>query len=115
MVYWTLSITSWFCPYHSLPPVYSGNAGRRGAIALILLSNVSDEKLRGGFYTPYQIADFILKWSINENENYDILEPSCGDGIFLKRIKENQFKYNFESFLVCVWTETRYSFVISKL
>ena len=53
----------------------------------------STEKLRGGFYTPQKIADFILRWATNGNEDYDILEPSCGDGSFLKQIRENNFKY----------------------
>ncbi len=59
-----------------------------------LIQNISGEKLRGGFYTPSSIANFILRWAVNGNENFDILEPSCGDGIFLKEIKNNKFKYN---------------------
>jgi adenine-specific DNA methylase len=59
-----------------------------------LIENASKDKLRGGIYTPSPIADFILKWAVNGNENYDILEPSCGDGAFLKQIKENEFKYH---------------------
>jgi adenine-specific DNA-methyltransferase len=58
-----------------------------------LLENTSEEKLRGGFYTPKPIADFILKWALNGNETYDILEPSVGDGAFLRQIRENQFRY----------------------
>jgi len=58
-----------------------------------LLENASEEKLRGGFYTPKPIADFILKWALNGNETYDILEPSVGDGAFLRQIRENQFRY----------------------
>lgn len=57
------------------------------------IDDVSKEKLRGGFYTPKPIVDFILKWALNGNENFDVLEPSCGDGIFLKQIKQNKFKY----------------------
>ncbi|MCG2717944.1 MAG: class I SAM-dependent methyltransferase [Nanoarchaeota archaeon] len=59
-----------------------------------LIQNASKEKLRGGFYTPEPIANFILKWAVNENENYDILEPSCGNGAFLEQIKKNKFKYH---------------------
>lgn len=60
---------------------------------MLLMSNASKEKLRGGFYTPEPIVNFILRWSVNNNI-YDILEPSCGDGVFLKQIKENGYKYN---------------------
>lgn len=59
-----------------------------------LISDVSGNKLRGGFYTPEKIVDFILKWSFNGNNHYDILEPSCGDGIFIKRIIDNNYGYN---------------------
>lgn len=58
-----------------------------------LIENASRDKLRGGFYTPAPIAAFILKWAINGSTNADILEPSCGDGIFLEQIKENKHKY----------------------
>jgi adenine-specific DNA methylase len=59
-----------------------------------LIKNASKDKLRGGFYTPKPIADFILKWAFNGNTQYEILEPSCGDGVFLKQIKEGGFQYN---------------------
>jgi len=59
-----------------------------------LIKNASKEKLRGGFYTPNPIASFILKWGINGNTGLDILEPSCGDGVFLEEIKKNNYPYN---------------------
>lgn len=58
-----------------------------------LIENASKEKLRGGFYTPEPIAKFILRWAVNGNKDYDVLEPSCGDGVFLEQIKENNFEY----------------------
>lgn len=60
-----------------------------------LMSKASVEKLRGGFYTPQSIADFILRWGIHGNENLSILEPSCGDGVFLRKIKSNNLNYKF--------------------
>src|ERR1039458_5889358 len=59
-----------------------------------LISEASAEKLRGGFYTPEPIAEFILRWGINGSLDYDILEPSCGDGVFLEQLKKNRLKYN---------------------
>lgn len=59
-----------------------------------LLKNATKNKLRGGFYTPAPIADFILKWAFNGNKNFDILEPSCGDGVFLKQLKKSSYEYN---------------------
>ncbi len=59
-----------------------------------LIKNASKEKLRGGFYTPEPIASFILKWAFNGNRKLDILEPSCGDGVFLEEIKKGKYKYS---------------------
>ena len=50
-------------------------------------SKKSFDKLRGGYYTPQAITEFICKWIINKNTK-NILEPSCGDGNFLKAIVE---------------------------
>lgn len=59
-----------------------------------LIKEATDEKLRGGFYTPEPIASFILKWAFNGNKNFDILEPSSGDGEFLKQIQKHNYEYN---------------------
>ena len=59
-----------------------------------LIKEATNEKLRGGFYTPEPIAVFILKWAFNGNKELDILEPSCGDGVFLKEIKKENYEYN---------------------
>jgi adenine-specific DNA methylase len=60
-----------------------------------LIEHATAEKLRGGFYTPEAIADFILKWGLNNNAtNFDILEPSCGDGVFLERLKSYEHTFN---------------------
>jgi adenine-specific DNA methylase len=59
-----------------------------------LIENETEQKLRGGFYTPEPIAKFILRWAVNGDMGYDILEPSCGDGVFLEQIKTSAIKYN---------------------
>jgi adenine-specific DNA-methyltransferase len=41
------------------------------------------QKLRGGYYTPEIIADFVANWAI-QSLNSDILEPSCGDGAIIR-------------------------------
>lgn len=58
-----------------------------------LIKNASAEKLRGGFYTPEEIASFMLRWAINGDKDLDILEPSCGDGVFLEQIKKGNYIY----------------------
>jgi len=40
------------------------------------------QKLRGGYYTPKPIADFLTSWAI-QTPDTTVLEPSCGDGIIL--------------------------------
>jgi adenine-specific DNA-methyltransferase len=52
------------------------------------------EKLRGGFYTPEPIASFILQWALKGKKELDVLEPSCGNGVFLKEIQKRNYKYN---------------------
>ena len=59
-----------------------------------LIEHASADKLRGGFYTPEPIAEFILRWGINGGKNFDILEPSCGDGVFLEQLKKIKSIYN---------------------
>lgn len=44
---------------------------------------LSPQKLRGGYYTPQNIAEFLCRWSIQE-ETDSVLEPSCGDGSFIE-------------------------------
>ncbi len=43
----------------------------------------SYQKLRGGYYTPKSIADFLAHWAIQSPEA-EVLEPSCGDGVLLQ-------------------------------
>jgi adenine-specific DNA-methyltransferase len=56
-----------------------------------VIENIDSKKLRGGYYTPQPIADFICKWAIT-NTTQRVLEPSCGDGNFIesaiKRFKD---------------------------
>jgi len=58
-----------------------------------LITEASAEKLRGGFYTPEPIAEFVLRWGINGSKDSDILEPSCGDGVFLEQIAKHKLEY----------------------
>ncbi|HEV2583034.1 MAG TPA: class I SAM-dependent methyltransferase, partial [Ktedonobacteraceae bacterium] len=43
----------------------------------------TDQKLRGGYYTPKPIATFLANWAI-QTPDTSILEPSCGDGMLLE-------------------------------
>ena len=56
------------------------------------------QKLRGGYYTPINIAEKISKWAIEPGTG-TVMEPSCGDGIFLKAmvnlVRTNQIANDF--------------------
>lgn len=42
-------------------------------------------KLKGEYYTPEKVAEFITEWAIRTH-NDTVLEPSCGNGVFLKTV-----------------------------
>lgn len=46
------------------------------------ISGQSEQKLRGGYYTPSWLCDFLAKWACR-NARETVLEPSCGDGAFI--------------------------------
>ena len=46
-------------------------------------TDVSEDKLRGGYYTSQAIAAWLCQWAIRTPAD-TILEPSCGDGAFLE-------------------------------
>ena len=51
-----------------------------------LKKDSSEQKLRGAYYTPLQLADAMVKLFMSQNIS-TILEPSCGDGVFLDALK----------------------------
>lgn len=59
-----------------------------------LIEDASTQKLRGAYYTPPTIASFILHWGINGSTDADILEPSCGNGVFLKEIAKGNMAFH---------------------
>lgn len=59
-----------------------------------LIEDASAQKLRGAYYTPPAIASFILHWGINGSTDADILEPSCGDGVFLGQMERENMQFH---------------------
>ncbi|MFN4326090.1 MAG: N-6 DNA methylase [Azonexus sp.] len=56
------------------------------------IENESAQKLRGGYYTPLDLATFIARW-VKEINPKRVLEPSCGDGVFFEALaKAKGFK-----------------------
>ena len=55
------------------------------------IENESIEKLRGGYYTPPYLADFLTRW-IKTIHPRTILEPSCGDGVFFHALGQQRIR-----------------------
>lgn len=56
------------------------------------IENESAQKLRGGYYTPLDLAAFLVQW-VKDIAPKRILEPSCGDGVFFEALaKLNGFQ-----------------------
>ncbi len=51
------------------------------------MNRLSYQKLRGGYYTPAPIADFLAAWAFRSPDDA-ILEPSCGDGVILAAARQ---------------------------
>lgn len=47
--------------------------------------NESEAKLRGGYYTPDPVSKFLIRWVL-QNKPRNVLEPSCGDGAFIRAL-----------------------------
>lgn len=45
-------------------------------------SDLDPDKLRGGYYTPAELAVWMARWAVRQEADA-VLEPSCGDGSFL--------------------------------
>ncbi len=51
------------------------------------IENESATKLRGGYYTDPDMASFLLRWVLQISPK-SLLEPSCGDGVFLRALSD---------------------------
>ena len=56
-----------------------------------LQKTMTDQKLRGGYYTPKIIRDFLVNWAVDSTTK-SILEPSCGDGGFFETVFDGEYK-----------------------
>lgn len=55
-----------------------------------LKKDSSEQKLRGAYYTPLQLANAMVSLVVSQNTN-NVLEPSCGDGVFLDSLASLNF------------------------
>lgn len=52
-----------------------------------LKKDSTDQKLRGAYYTPLQLANAMVSLFVSDNIS-KVLEPSCGDGVFIDSLAE---------------------------
>ena len=57
------------------------------------IQNETKQKLRGGYYTPLDLATYISRWA-TERHPRAVLEPSCGDGIFIDALASIGLKHD---------------------
>jgi adenine-specific DNA-methyltransferase len=57
--------------------------GRTVRVEDSLLSEGPDRKSRGAFFTPPAIADFLTRWAVRGNGDARVLDPTCGEAVFL--------------------------------
>jgi len=59
-----------------------------------LKEDSSKQKLRGAYYTPLPLAEMMVKMFAKRTDVNSVLEPSCGDGVFLDAlIKADDIKH----------------------
>lgn len=64
----------------------------RASEAAVRLDTAARRKARGAFFTPPAIADYLAAWAVDDDPNAKILDPTCGEAVFLlaagRRLKE---------------------------
>ena len=72
---------------------------------MILREDSSEQKLRGAYYTPLKLAEKMVDFFKDDPSIQTILEPSCGDGVFVDVLLASQF-LNEEKSVTAVEIET---------
>ncbi|MBC2456606.1 N-6 DNA methylase [Clostridium beijerinckii] len=69
---------------------------------MLLKEDATTQKLRGAYYTPQKLVEFIVKQfekDIKNKKIKTILEPSCGDGVFLEALSKLKNINNVDTIL----------------
>lgn len=53
------------------------------APTLLHADTPADRKARGAYFTPPALANFLAGWAIHGNRSAKVLDPTCGEGVFL--------------------------------
>jgi adenine-specific DNA-methyltransferase len=52
-----------------------------------------DRKARGAFFTPPAIANFLAAWAVRDDPSAQVLDPSCGESVFLLAVESQRVVY----------------------
>ncbi|WML42643.1 Eco57I restriction-modification methylase domain-containing protein [Neobacillus sp. PS3-40] len=65
---------------------------------------MEENKVNGSYYTPRILAKLLVEKALNyaQKRNLSILEPSCGDGVFLKELLGNDDFLSRKESSICV-------------
>ena len=90
-------------------------------LTLDTINNDNRKSLRkklGAFFTPYPIAEFITRKTINSYKNIKILDPACGTGVFLSAaaqiLHSNGASLNEISKSLHGWDKNKQAFYVAK-
>lgn len=78
-----------------------------------LKKNSTEQKLRGAYYTPLQLSNAMVDLFVTKNIS-KILEPSCGDGVFIDSIKDRNLLDKIEKLTAIELDEQEAAKVKSK-
>ena len=56
-----------------------------------LKADSSEQKLRGAYYTPLPLAKMMVGLFKNDANISSVMEPSCGDGVFVEGLIKTEF------------------------
>ena len=57
---------------------------------MILKEDSTKQKLRGAYYTPERVAEKMVEFFQEDSSIHSILEPSCGNGVFVDMVQKKQ-------------------------
>lgn len=58
---------------------------------MTLKEDSSEQKLRGAYYTPLRLAEKMVEFFKTDQSIQTILEPSCGEGVFVDALIKADF------------------------
>ncbi len=61
---------------------------------MILKQDSTKQKLRGAYYTPYRVAEKMVEFFQEDPSIHTILEPSCGNGVFVEMVQKKRLLNN---------------------